>query len=77
MTNVEVIDLWPIEEECWACQEFVRPLKHGLPVYEDFVLPNDWEGEWGGVPSCERCHGVQGTLTKPVSIAKFKELIGL
>jgi hypothetical protein len=76
MSRVQVIDLHPIQEYCWACGEFVIPLRHGLPVYEDEILPNDWEGEWGGVPSCPRCYDLQALLTEPMSLAKFRRLIG-
>lgn len=76
MKIIEAIDLYPIQEYCWACGVFVIPLRHGLPVYEDEILPNDWQGEWGGVPSCPECYEVQGLLTEPMPAAQFRKLRG-
>jgi hypothetical protein len=54
------------ETTCWVCGEDSTLDNCGIPVYEDFVLPNDWQGEWGGVPSCRRCFEKQGKLSKPM-----------
>ncbi len=76
MSRVQIIDLNPIQEDCWCCGEFVLPLRHGVPAYEDLVLPNDWEGEWGGRPACPRCHELQGLLREPMTLADFRRLVG-
>jgi len=77
MSSVLVIDLNPVQEYCWACGEFVIPLRHGIPTYEDVVLPNDWEGEWGGSPACPRCFDLQELLREPMPLSQFKRLIGV
>ena len=37
---------------------------HGLPIFNGDIVSNDWQGEWGGVPCCERCYTLheQGQL---------------
>ena len=76
MSNVTIIDLHPVQEYCWCCNEFVLPLRHGVPAYEDLVLPNDWEGDWGGRPACQRCFDLQGLLREPMPLSQFRRLIG-
>jgi hypothetical protein len=66
---VVVIELWPIVENCCICGE--PSYKSGIPMYEDLVLPNDWQGEWGGKPACELCRRLQGELTEPVRDDEF------
>ena len=70
-----VIELWPIVEFCCICGETSH--KSGIPVYEDLVLPNDWQGEWGGQPACDTCRELQGMLKEPMSESAFKKLRGV
>jgi len=74
MNSVAVIDLWPIVEDCCICGAPSR--KSGIPMYEDLILPNDWDGEWGGKPACDACRYLQSLLREPVTEAEFKRIRG-
>lgn len=51
---VTVIYLHPPEADCWICDE--RCLcQQGVARYEDMIVPDDYEGEWGGAPVCLTC----------------------
>jgi hypothetical protein len=60
--------------ECHICGA-ESPPKWGIPIYEGDVLPNDWQGEWGGVDACQRCWLHQGRLTVPMPIWQFRKAI--
>jgi hypothetical protein len=52
--KVSVIYLHPPEADCWICEE--RCLcQQGVPRYEDQIVPDEYEGEWGGAATCLRC----------------------
>jgi len=51
--------------DCFVCGESTYNT-HGIPVYEDIILPNDWEGEWFGQTACLECFKAQNKLTRPV-----------
>lgn len=66
MNNVVVIELWPRWAECWACGADT-PCHWGLPLDDTGQLvPNEYEGEWAGVPACKECYEAhaQGLLTE-------------
>ena len=71
--GTHVIDLWPIVEECRICGD--TSYRSGIPMYEGMVLPNDWVGEWGGQPACERCRLAQEALTLPIELHEFRRRI--
>jgi hypothetical protein len=73
---VHVIDLWPIESNCGACGTRLVNARHGIPVYEDLVLPNDWQGEWGGNDACLPCYAAQQALAEPVTRRQLVEMRG-
>lgn len=52
--DIYVIDLNERRTDCTACGA-ETPARWGLPVWEGFVVANDWPGPWGGVPACESC----------------------
>lgn len=65
MSAILEIELWPRWQECAICGE-VTPVRWGLPVDRcGDLVPNDYEGEWGGVPACQDCHDAhaRGELT--------------
>jgi len=68
-----IIDMWPIIAECVVCG--APSHKSGIPMYEGMVLPNDWDGEWGGQPACDRCRQIQGAITVPMEMGAFRTLI--
>lgn len=69
--NATVIQMQAIPADCWVCGADATGLDFGIPVYEGNVLPNDWKGEWGGVPVCKRCFDAQQTITRPIAAAEF------
>ena len=52
---VYVINLWEPEAECFVC-DTVTTLRQGIARYEDMIVPEDYEGEWGGAAVCKRCY---------------------
>ena len=65
--SILVIELWPHESECWLCGRDLVGAQHGVPFYEDLLLPNDWPGEWGGFDACRRCYDFQQTISEPMT----------
>ena len=51
---ITVINLTPIGIECYVC-DGEDASGFGIPIYEDLIVPDDYAGEWGGVPVCRRC----------------------
>jgi len=45
--------------------------RHGVPVWCDFILPNDWKHEWGGFDACPRCYEAQQAITQPMQRKAF------
>lgn len=52
--RVLVINLWEITCECTICNKETSD-KFGIPIYEDEIMPDDYQGEWCGSPVCRRC----------------------
>jgi hypothetical protein len=67
-----VINMQALPADCWACGADASGMECGIPVYEDLILPNDWTGEWGGVPACHACFERQGKLTEPMTKAQWR-----
>lgn len=67
---VIVINMWEPCGDCVVCGEV--SFRSGIPMYEDMVLHNDYEGEWGGQPACDRCREFQGLLTEPMELERFQ-----
>ncbi len=55
--EVVMINLSRAEADCRLCGKrgFLDSMP-GLPMYEDEVLPDDYEGEWAGMPVCPGCY---------------------
>lgn len=49
-----IIRLHEPQIECIVCGE-TDVSRWGLAVYEGQIVPNDYQGEWGGAPCCEKC----------------------
>lgn len=57
MGLIRVIELFPHEIDCYVCGELCDPREHlAIPIYEDEIVPDNWDGEWGGVPVCRECY---------------------
>jgi hypothetical protein len=69
-THIEIILDWP-ETTCCICGADSTLDNCGIPHYEGFVLPNDWQGEWSCASACRRCFEKQGQLTKPVLLSQL------
>lgn len=54
MSAITVINLTPAGIDCHVCGA-EDAAGFGIPIYEDAIVPDDYEGEWGGVPVCRRC----------------------
>lgn len=70
MATVTIIELFPITEDCFICGDV--SIKKGIPMYEDIILHNDYDGEWGGRPACDRCFEIQSLIREPITMAEFK-----
>lgn len=51
---VVIVDLSAHWADCHVCGE-PTPCRWGLPVWNGFIVANDWPGDWGGVPACQSC----------------------
>jgi len=78
VNNVTVIRLWPPSAECVLCEE-ETDVGFGLACYEDYLVPDDYEGEWGGFDACQRCYRawVDGTLRPWMTFHQARVALGL
>lgn len=56
-----LIELWPAWTNCVVCNEECLH-KQGLAIWEDQVVPDDYQGEWGGAPACRECYELAADL---------------
>ena len=70
-----IVELWPIEADCFVCSDHIIGPSFGIPVYEGEVLPDNDPGEWGGVAVCEPCfdstNGCLSRLCRRVTIQEI------
>lgn len=71
MSDILVINLQERVIECAVCGTDTGSNK-GVPVYEDFVLPNSWSGEWFGADVCDLCFVAQNSLAHPVRMSDLR-----
>jgi len=69
--SVTTINMQSHPATCFGCGGDATGLNHGIPVYEDLVLHNDYQGELGGAPACQDCFDVQSKMAKPMTRAAF------
>jgi hypothetical protein len=50
-------------DTCHLCGRDAANL--GLPMFEEFVVPNDWPGEWGGFAVCKPCFDANDNPSEP------------
>lgn len=74
---IEIIDLNYREDECHICGNVAGNC--GIPMYEDIVLPNDWDGEWCCQPACQQCFVLQELITAwlPMATHDFAKIRGV
>ena len=53
--SIIIIDLSPHEIECYLCGCLCAG-RQGIAIYEDMSVPDNYDGEWGGVSVCEKCY---------------------
>lgn len=65
---ITVIQLDEPTSECFVCGTETY-IDYGLAVYEDLILPNDWEDEWFGATVCPHCyHLFNDKITAPLPL---------
>ena len=64
--QVLVIRINEPETSCGICGENTTGLHLAIPMFEDLVLPNMWQGDWVGVDACLPCFEKQERLRAPV-----------
>ncbi len=69
-----VINLNEAYIDCRVCGA-AYPCRYGIPMYEDLVLHNDYEGEWAGQPACRTSYEAQCKLSKPMWMGLFRVLV--
>jgi hypothetical protein len=52
-----IIDMSPHWYDCIIC-DCETSGEHGVSVYEDEILPDDYDGEWAGFTVCPRCYSM-------------------
>ncbi len=65
--DVLTIRMQALPATCWVCGADATGDDCGVPVYDGYVLPNDWGGEWGGVAACRKCFEKQSKIAEPTS----------
>jgi len=77
---ITVIDLNIIPVQCTICdlewEEAMSAPSFGIARYEDEVVPDDYQGEWGGSPVCRRCYWIERGLRAetPERFIPFSEI---
>lgn len=49
---------------------------HGLPIFNGDIVSNDWAGEFGGKPCCERCYDLHEHGQVPTFDHYYRHLLG-
>lgn len=77
--DITLVNLSPMWAECWLCgvEVMMSSGGQGVPVYEDLLLHNDYQGAWGGSTACKRCFDFQGRLTAPMPRHEARRALGL
>jgi hypothetical protein len=61
--SILLISLTPYVFDCIICDEHVEQSStapsYGVARYEDEVVPDFYQGEWGGSPVCDRCYWIE------------------
>jgi hypothetical protein len=73
--RILLIELWPAWTECTICGEECLH-RYGLAIYEDLVVPDHYEGEWGGAPACLACYELASEMQseRPGQFLTFTEI---
>lgn len=73
--RIHLIELWPHWTECTICGADCL-LEFGLAIYEDLIVPDHYEGEWGGAPACKKCfdHSRELQAARPGDFITFQEV---
>ncbi len=80
MSAITIIDLSGYVFTCAVCErefENVRSSRSfGIARYEDEVVPDGYQGEWGGAEVCERCYWIERGMhsAQPQAFITFSEL---
>lgn len=66
--TIAIWELWPPIVDCWICGG--PSLRKGIPVANGEPVPNDYVGEWGGVPACDTCFALHEAGDMPALAAR-------
>jgi hypothetical protein len=61
--TIRVIELWPHQANCVICGQ-VTDCTQGIAAYEDWIVPDDYKGEWGGQHTCKDCFRIAREITE-------------
>lgn len=63
---IHIIDLTSYVLDCAICEEHheipASAPSYGVARYEDVVVPDGYQGEWGGAAVCSRCYWIERGL---------------
>jgi hypothetical protein len=59
--TILVIELWPATTNCVICDAECLH-RQGLAIWEDRIVPDEYQGEWGGAPACPECFEIARDL---------------
>lgn len=66
MSGITVIDMNIIPCQCGICdvqwEEARSAPMFGVARYEDLIVPDNYQGEWGGMQVCKQCFDAERAL---------------
>jgi hypothetical protein len=66
-----------ISDTCYVCGTELHDLRHGIPIYESVVVPDNWTGPWIGYPVCRKCFDANRDPVVPrLPVPGDAELVG-
>ena len=54
---------------------YVKSKYFALPIYEGYILPNNYKGEWAGFDACPLCHYMFQNIEEPMELEDAREII--
>lgn len=60
ITIINMEPMFPPADDCCicGCEVVVYSFQpnYALAMYEDRIVPDEWDGEWGGFTACKSCY---------------------
>jgi len=57
VSQILVIEMWRPECDCTICDASTSD-RFSIPIWEDTIVTDEYEGAWGGSPVCKSCYEV-------------------